>query len=155
VNTGGFRARTTPRQGTHRTEVTEVTEATEGWALKLVGEHRGRGGELEGKLNGARMLPRTPKRRDGRTFPSEAGKIYTRKCRNGGYSAHMYSDENAEDAARKKTQAFDPSPVDEEGIHPKQAAQEPESVLLKQDQRDEEMDEEPSRSEGWQTFQTP
>jgi hypothetical protein len=101
------------------------------------------------------MLSRTSKRGDGHTFPWEAGKIFTRKWRKGGYSTYMYPDENAEDAARKETQAFDPSLVDEEGIHPKQAAQEPESTLLKQDQRDEEMDEEPSRSEGWQAFQTP
>jgi hypothetical protein len=67
----------------------------------------------------------------------------------------MYPDENAEDAARKETQAFDPSRVDEEGIDPKQAAQEAEALVLKQEQRDEEMDEEPSRSDGWQTFQTP
>jgi hypothetical protein len=67
----------------------------------------------------------------------------------------MYPDENAEDAARKETQAFDPSLVDEEGIHPKQAAQDAEPVLLKEEQLDEEMDEEPSRSGGWQTFQTP
>jgi hypothetical protein len=82
-------------------------------------------------------------------------KIYTRKCRNGGYSTYMYPDENAEHAARKETQAFDPSLVDEEGINSKQAAQDAETTLLKQEQRDEEMDEEPSRSEGWQTFQTP
>jgi hypothetical protein len=67
----------------------------------------------------------------------------------------MYSDESAEDAARKETKAFDPSLVDEEGIHPTQAAQDAEAALLKQEQRDEKMDEEPSRSEGWQTFQTP
>ena len=30
-----------------------------------------------------------------------------------------------------------------------------ESVLLEQEQRDEEMDEEPSRSGSWQTFKTP
>jgi hypothetical protein len=82
-------------------------------------------------------------------------KIYTRKCGNGGYSTYMYPDENAENAARKETQAFDPSLVDEEGINSKQAAQAAETTLLKQEQRDEEMDEEPSRSEGWQTFQTP
>ena len=101
------------------------------------------------------MLSRTSKRGDGHTFPWEAGKIFTRKWRKGGYSTYMYPDENAEDAARKETQAFDPSLVDEEGIHPKQAAQDAETTLLKQEQRDEEMDEEPSRSEGWQTFQTP
>ena len=67
----------------------------------------------------------------------------------------MYPDENAEHAARKETQTFDPSLVDEEGINPKQAAQEAEALVLKQEQRDEEMDEEPSRSDGWQTFQTP
>ena len=67
----------------------------------------------------------------------------------------MYPDENAEHAARKETQAFDPSLVHEEGINPKQAAQDAETTLLKQEQRDEEMDEEPNRSEGWQTFQTP
>ena len=98
------------------------------------------------------MLPRFSKSIDG---PKEAGKIYTRKSRNGGYSTYMYPDENAEDAARKETQAFDPSLVDEEGIHPKQAAQDAEPVLLKEEQLDEEMDEEPSRSGGWQTFQTP
>jgi hypothetical protein len=67
----------------------------------------------------------------------------------------MYPDENADDGARKETQAFDPSFVDEEGIHPNQAAQDAESVLLEQEQRDEKRDEEPSRGGGWQTFQTP
>ena len=67
----------------------------------------------------------------------------------------MYPDENAEDAARKETQAFDPSLVDEEGINPKKAAQDAESALVKHEQRDEEMDEEPIRSGNWQTFQTP
>ena len=67
----------------------------------------------------------------------------------------MYPDENAEHTATKETRAFDPSLVDEEGINPNQAAQDAETSLLKQEQRDEVMDEEPSRSEGWQTFQTP
>lgn len=67
----------------------------------------------------------------------------------------MYPDKNAEDGARKETPAFDPSLVDEEGTHPRQAAQDAESVLLQQEQRNEEMDEEPSRSGRWQTFQTP
>ncbi len=50
-------------------------------------------------------------------------KIYTRKCRNGWIFDHMYLDENAEDAAKKETRPFDPSLVDEEGTHPKQASQ--------------------------------
>jgi hypothetical protein len=67
----------------------------------------------------------------------------------------MYPDEEAEDAARKETQEFDPSLIDEEGIHPKQAVQGAESVLLEQEQRDEEMDDDPGRSGSWQTFKTP
>jgi hypothetical protein len=67
----------------------------------------------------------------------------------------MYPDEKSEDEARKETQAFDPSLVDEEGIHPKQAARDAESLILQQEQRDEEMDEEPGRNGGWQTFKTP
>jgi hypothetical protein len=67
----------------------------------------------------------------------------------------MYPDENAKDGARKETQAFDPSLVDQKGIHPNQAARDAESVLLEQEQRDEEMDEEPGGSGSWQTFKTP
>jgi hypothetical protein len=67
----------------------------------------------------------------------------------------MYPDENPEDAARKETQQFEPSLVDEEGIHPKQAAQDTESALPEQEQRDEVMDEMPAQGGSWQAFQTP
>jgi hypothetical protein len=128
---------------------TRVKGGCAGTALKK-GKLRTEATERE--LGGVRMLPRAWKSVDG---PKEAGKICTRKSRNGGYSTYMYPNENAEVAARKETQAFDPSLVDEEGIHRKQAAQDAKPVLLKEEQRDEEMDEEPSRSGGWQTFQTP
>jgi hypothetical protein len=83
-------------------------------------------------------------------------KIYTRKASDRIDIRSMYPDEDAEDVARKETQAFDPSLVDEEGIHPKQATEDPaESVLLEQEQRPKETDEEPSRSGSWQTFKTP
>ena len=67
----------------------------------------------------------------------------------------MYVDEKAEDGVKKETRPLDPSLVDEEGTHPKKAAQDVETVLLEQEQRDEEMDEEPGGSGSWQTFKTP
>jgi hypothetical protein len=64
----------------------------------------------------------------------------------------MNPENDAEDSAKKETQEFDPALVDEEGI---QAAEEAESIVVEQEQTDEEVEEKPGQSGGWHQFKTP
>jgi hypothetical protein len=66
----------------------------------------------------------------------------------------MDSDKNAEDAANKETQEFDPVLVDEEGIHP-ESAEDTELVVLEQEQTDNESEEKPGHGGSWHQFKTP
>jgi hypothetical protein len=66
----------------------------------------------------------------------------------------MNSDESIEDPARKETQEFDPSLLDEEGIHP-EPPQDRRSAVLKRPRRDRELEEKPDKSESWHAFKTP
>jgi hypothetical protein len=63
----------------------------------------------------------------------------------------MNSDENAKDPASKETQEFDAALLDEEGIH-LEAALDPESTVLEQEQREEG---EPDHGAGWHPFKSP
>ena len=58
----------------------------------------------------------------------------------------MSPDESMEDPARKETQEFDPSLVDEEGIHPEPLEKES-SAVLKCSPRNQKLEEKPDRSE--------
>ena len=66
----------------------------------------------------------------------------------------MSPDESIEDPARKETQEFDPSLVDEEGIHPERREEE-NSAVLKRSPRDQELEKEPDKNESWHAFKTP
>ena len=71
-----------------------------------------------------------------------------------GHSNTMSPDESIEDPARKETQEFDPSLVDEEGIHP-EPREEENSAVLKRSPRYQELEEKPVKNESWQAFKTP
>ena len=71
-----------------------------------------------------------------------------------GRSITMSPDESIDDPARKETQEFDPSLVDEEGIHP-EPREEESSAVLKRLPRYEEPEEKPDKNESWHAFKTP
>jgi hypothetical protein len=66
----------------------------------------------------------------------------------------MKPDENAQDAARKETQEFDPAVADEEVVD-SIAAQNAELIVLEQEQPDKEAEEKPGNSGNWHQFKTP
>ena len=66
----------------------------------------------------------------------------------------MNPDENAENPARKKTQEFDSALVDEEGIRT-EPSQDDELIVLEQEQRDKEVEENSGQSGRWHQFRTP
>lgn len=61
----------------------------------------------------------------------------------------MNPDENAEDPTRKETQEFDPSLIDEEGIHPSR-----EPAGLEQEQGEKEAGEKSGQDGNWHPFET-
>jgi hypothetical protein len=71
-----------------------------------------------------------------------------------GHSTTMTPDESIEDPARKETQEFDPSLVDEEGIHP-EPREEESFAVLKRLPRYQQLEGKPDKNESWHAFKTP
>lgn len=65
----------------------------------------------------------------------------------------MNSDEIAEDPSRKETQEFDPSLIDEKGIHPEPVTDADPSGV-EQEQREKEVGGKPGQGDTWHTFET-
>jgi hypothetical protein len=90
-------------------------------------------------LNAVRLLPKNPSAKIAGTD---------------GHSITMSPDESIEDPARKETQEFDPSLVDEEGIHP-EPREEESSAVLKRSPRYQGLEDKPDKNESWHAFKTP